>query len=492
METLLLSGDLGIQIASFLSPIDTMNTISSTKRLFLGTGGQPALGEDCGGDQTLSTRLMNESLRSSLVSKLDERVEFRRGFGSKNNRSASSFLSGFESITRRLGNGKVAIAGSMVVGAVLHGYTTTNNNSGSNEFRAGDIDVYVTTDSLHLIRQHLADHGFAFTGLSASKYQQLSGNSIHHVESYSFPNDESMLITLEEAFKNKLLGSTARKFLSGKDPRYTKFAMPAGFLYSKEDGLAKHVDVVVTTSQKVTQTIDSFDIDCCRSRFDGIRFVIPGLSQILNFETRLVSPQWAVLLNSYASLFIEEFSLQKFQLLRNGDGGALFNALCCIQQLRRHQGDVLFPDWSGNFVDPRLLRSIRVIYDVKYIASLHNTLVKIGKRVIKYSKGRNFHFTDITVRDFLKPQPKTEQSTPFTDNCSANGGKRDNHHRHNAQAHRSSNPNVLDWTAGNPPAKRAKLRHTKHISSPVLRVKFRQQDADGTETSSFYSLGCHV
>lgn len=487
MEELLLSGDLGIQIASFLSPIDTMNTIFSTKRLFLGTGGQPALGEDRGGDQTLSTRLMNESLRSSLVSKLDERVEFRRG-SSKYNRSASSFLSGFESITRRLGNGKVAIAGSMVVGAVLHGNTTADNNSGSNEFRAGDIDVYVTTDSLHLIRQHLADHGFAFTGLSTSKYQQLSGNSIDHVESYSFPNDESMLITLEEAFKNKFLGSTARKFLSGKDPRYTKFVMPAGFLYSKEVGLAKHVDVVVTTSEKVTQTIDSFDIDCCRSRFDGIRFVIPGLSQMLNFETRLVSPQWAVLLNNYASIFIEEFSLQKFRLIRNG--GNLLNAFRCIQELRRRRGDILFPDRSGNFVDPR--PSILVIYEGKYIASLHNTLVKIGKRVVKYSKGRNFHFTDVTVRDFLKPEPKTEQSTPFTDNCSANGRKRDNHHLHHAQAHRSSNPNVLDWTAGNPPAKRAKLRHMKHTSSPVLRVKFRQQDADGTETSSFYSLGCHV
>lgn len=489
MESLLLSSDLAVQIASFLSPVDVISTISSTKRLFVGTGGHPALGEDCDGDQTISTRLMNESLRSSLLSNMDERVEFRRGFGTVRSSNALSFLSGIESITRRLGSGKVAIAGSMVVGAVLHGNTPAGNNSGSKKFSAGDVDVYVTADALHLIRQHLADHGFVFKGLLTSKYQQLGSNSIGHVESYAFPNDESMLITFKEALKSKRLGSAARQFLSGKDPKYAKFAMPAGFLCTKEDGLAKHIDVVVTTSEKVTQTIDSFDIDCCRSRFDGIRFVIPGLSQMLNFETRLVSPKWAVLLNSYASLFIEEFSLQKFQLLRNGDGGALFNALYCIQQLRRHQGDVLFPDWSGNFMDPRLLRSIRVIYDVKYIASLHNTLVKIGKRVIKYSKGRNFHFTDITVRDFLKPQPKTEQSTH---NCSANGGKKDDHRRHSAKAHRLSDPNVLDWTVGNPPAKRAKLRHMKHTSSPVLRVKFRQQDADGIETSSFYSLGCHV
>src|SRR6056300_253150 len=99
MESLLLSSDLALQIASFLSPVDVISTISSTKRLFVGTGGHPALGEDCDGDQTMSTCLMNESLRSSLLSNMDERVEFRRGFGTVRSSNALSFLSGIESIT---------------------------------------------------------------------------------------------------------------------------------------------------------------------------------------------------------------------------------------------------------------------------------------------------------------------------------------------------------------------------------------------------------
>lgn len=451
MDSVLINTDLISNVASFLPLADVMNLILSSRHLSLG-------GSDSEPD-ALPSQLLNESFRSSLISVMGQRSEFT---------NAPSFLSSIGSISMQLGRGKVAIAGSLIVEAVLKG------NGSNEEFTAGDVDIYATTDSLHLVRAMLAEHGFAFMGTLRSRYDSLNSSGISHVESYSITSNSNIqdVSTFENAMKTKRIDSCAREILSGKFPQYSAFAMPPNFPCFVRLGVAKHIDLVVTTSETVSMTIENFDIACCTAQYDGISLTAPNLVEILRYETRLASQHWANLLNAYASLFIATYSLKQFHLLPRSTPE--LNAFYCIWHLRERH-DVQFPDWSGDFSNP-LFQGQRLRLSSDYVVTLHNMLVKISWRVMKYSKGRKFSFTNISVGEFLKPV--TESSRP--------GEKPEQRGRPMKQ---NTGPATTATTTTTAPVKRAKLRHMKHmLSSPVIRVKFRHQDKNGIQTLSFRGL----
>ena len=461
MDSVLFNKDVILLLASFLSPTDVVNLLFSSKHLSFG-GSDP----EPESEVPLPTHLLNESIKTSLISVMGRRSEFT---------NASSFLSGIRSISMQLGKGKVAIAGSLIVEAILKG----KGNGSIGAFTAGDVDIYVTTDSLPLVRAVLAEHGFAFTGILQSRYEALNSNSIHHVESYSLPSDSEIsdVNTFEDAVKTMRVNCRAKEILSGKFPLYSKFVMPSNFPCFIRFGVAKHIDLIVTTSQTVNRTIENFDIACCRARYDGISFTVPGLTVgMLRHKTHLTSQHWANLLNVYASLFIASYSLQKFRLLPRSFHPAYhalkLNAFFCLRQLRKRR-NVLFPDWSGDFSNP-LFQGRRLRLDANYVVTLHNMLVVISRRVIKYSKVRKFSFTDICVKEFLKPE-ETPLSQPAQKPEQRKRPRKQN--------------DLVRATTTTTPVKRAKVRHMEHmLSSPVFCVKFRHLDKNGIQTLSLHCL----
>jgi len=461
MDSVLINTDVISNVASFLPVADVTNLIFSSRHLSLGgSDSEP---------NVLPSQLLNESIRTSLISVMGQRSEFT---------NAPSFISGIRSISMQLGRGKVAIAGSLIVEAMLKG------NGSNEEFTAGDVDIYATTDSLHLVRAMLAEHGFAFMGTLRSRYDSLNSSGISHVESYSITADSNIqdVSTFENAMKTMRIDSCAREILSGRFPQYSAFAMPPNFPCFVKRGVAKHIDLVVTTSETVSMTIENFDIACCTAQYDGVSLTAPDLVGILRYETRLASQHWAHLLNAYASLFIATYSLKKFHLLTRSTNPAYFapklNAFYCLRQLRERR-DVQFPDWSGDFSNP-LFQGRRLRLDSDYVVTLHNMLVKISWRVIKYSKARKFSFTNITVDEFLKPKTAEESSRP---------GENSEQRRRPRKQNTVGPATTSTTTSTTAPVKRAKLRHMKHmLSSPVFRVKFRHQDKSGIQTLSFCGL----
>lgn len=470
--------DVALHIATYLPPESSFNFLTSSKLISNEVSGM-----------SFPSLFMNRSLKTSLFSVMGQRDEFGNG-------RASSFLSDMERLAREFDGGlELAISGSLIVQAILHGGGSTVNDA----FQAGDIDIYTTADRLSCARTLLKDHGFVFRGVSVAKYESFNSGVIHHVESFSVPPDiDPDITTFGKAIEDNLVGIHTKKILGRAESEY---ALDPSFPYIRKAGLDKHVDLVVCDSLSVRDTIQRFDISPCRSCFDGISFRIPNIAEIFDREATLTSANWANLLNRYVSAFLQSFSLEDFGQLPLVSGHHVlsekrFQVISCFHALAE-EGDVLFPDKKGHFRG----RRPRLYGD--YCITLHNALVKISKRVMKYSKLRNFHFTDIHVDELVRRPHGDNQADPFfmhsssDDECEEDDEDEDGNEDGNEDdddvdvepvtVYETRSQQGRHYCIGEP-SKRAKLMHNNNLSSPVIRAKTRILDTNGIDTTSLYAL----
>ncbi len=215
-----------------------------------------------------------------------------------------------------------------------------------------------------------------------------------------------------------------------------------------------------------------------RSRFNGAKFFIPNLGRILEYEARLKCPKITALVNSYASRF-PSFTrgpqVPPAAFFALPSGRRYINFLTqCFQSIQA-QDDVYFPDWNGILRPPSDVPVLSAIYVVK----LHNMLLKIGKRVLKYRR-RGFDFPDVDIHEFRRkrdrentaddPAPAEETETEPVPSPRSAGGEAlcvgTKHHNRRTDL-----------------VKRVKLLHRNDISSPVFRAKMRLLDKNGVNTT---------
>lgn len=407
---------------------------------------------------------MHVSLKQSLLSIIRQRPEFA-------SIDVASFIEGIRTVAEQnVGGGQVLIAGSLIVQAI----TNRDNASPNSGFSAEDIDIFSTAKTLPIVRQLLVDFGFVLTGVSTT-YGALNDNKIHHVESYSLAPVQTHATTVAEGIRSKYL-RRAEKFLMCKTSPY---AMNPNFPFSSELH-PKHIDVVVSSAATVNDTIRHFDIEMCKSSYDGAAFSIPNLGQILRSEARLACPKWAALVNSYASLFLSHFKnfwriplIVPFPAFSPIDRRVDYARKCF--QIIRDQGNIYFPDRDGIFRPP----SEAPILSAIYVVTLHNMVVKICQRIIKYTR-RGFDFPDITIGAFKR---KHKRENTRQDSAPADEDVPVSRCRGEARCartkHRSRCTNL---------AKRVKLLHRDDVSSPVFRAKMRLLDKDGINTTPLYRL----
>ena len=425
-----------------------------------------------------------------MLSVMGQRDEFR------NSCRASSLVASMEKLAREFdGEEELAISGSLIVQTILHRGGSTVNDA----FQAGDIDMYTTADFLSCARQLLKDHGFVFRGVSVAKYESFNSGVIHHVESFSVPSDlDPDITTFGKAIEDNLVGVHTKKIVGRAESEY---ALDPSFPYIRKAGLDKHVDLVICDSLSVHGTIQRFDISLCRSCFNGLSFRIPNIAKIFNREATLTSANWANLLNRYASAFLQNYPLKDFGQLPLVSGHHVlsekrFHVFSCFNALAE-EGDVLFPDKTGRFRG----RRPRLYGD--YCITLHNALVKISKRVIKYSKRRNFRFTDIDIDELVRQPHWDIQADPFFMHSSSSSEDEDEYEDDDEDEDNDNdndNVGVEPVTEYEPrsqqsrhycigePSKRAKLLHMNSLSSPVVRAKTRNLDTNGIDTTSLYAL----
>ena len=471
METVFINNrDVALNIAAFLPPKDAYNLLLSSKLMSClhSSPDDRVLG------RSFPSYFMNKSLKTSLLSVMEQREEFREGTG-----QASSFLSDLENLSRQVGVGvgvkqKVAMSGSLIVQAAL--------NSTAGMFVAGDIDLYTTRDQLPLVRKVLFDNGFVFRRVLIAKYEVFNNGNIHHVEAFSAmpSHGRANIYTFGDALRKNLVNSHTRRVLTGGE-----YALPltSPFACDREPGLRKHIDLVVTDNDSVDLTIQNFDISLCRSCFNGVSFRIPEIGRLFHFETRLSSQNWSLLLNCYATMFFSKFPLEEFTPLplvtRNEALRAKkFQVFLFFRQLKS-EGKVLFPDRRGRFCrgySPKLRNS--------YFVSLHNALVKIGERIMKYSKIRGFDCVDICVDEFVQHHQREGQADQnfMQQRHGDDGDNRDNMEPllvHKEPLRHYYRSDIV---------KRVKILNESDLSSPVARAKIRYLDTNGVCTASFRSL----
>lgn len=451
--------ELSLHLASFLTPTDSFNLLLTCKGV-LSYGS----GSDGDKDRHTYSSFMHVSLKQSLLSIIRQRPEFA-------SIDVASFIEGIRTVAEQnVGGGQVLIAGSLIVQAI----TNRDNASPNSGFSAEDIDIFSTAKTLPIVRQLLVDFGFVLTGVSTT-YGALNDNKIHHVESYSLAPVQTHATTVAEGIRSKYL-RRAEKFLMCKTSPY---AMNPNFPFSSELH-PKHIDVVVSSAATVNDTIRHFDVEMCKSSYDGAAFSIPNLGQILRSEARLACPKWAALVNSYASLFLSHFKnfwriplIVPFPAFSPIDRRVDYARKCF--QIIRDQGNIYFPDRDGIFRPP----SEAPILSAIYVVTLHNMVVKICQRIIKYTR-RGFDFPDITIGAFKR---KHKRENTRQDSAPADEDVPVSRCRGEARCartkHRSRCTNL---------AKRVKLLHRDDVSSPVFRAKMRLLDKDGINTTPLYRL----
>lgn len=446
--------ELSVLLASFLTPADSFNFLLTSKEVL-------SHGYDNEENQCQQSRFMNVSLRQSLLSVMKQRPEF-------SSIDINSFFEGIRAISSQsVKRHQVAIAGSLIVQAII-----SKGNPVNDDFKAGDIDIFTTAEVLSFMRKLLVEFGFVLTGVSTT-YRVLNSNQIHHVESYSLALDQSNITTVRHGIRATYNLSRVEEFLFSKTSPY---AILPDFPFSKDPRgpNQKHIDLVVTSAATVNDTISNFDISMCKANFNGVTFTVPSIGKILARETRLTCPKWTLLLDHYASLYLSEF--ENFWPIPRVSRFPDFSptrlrvdfARQCIQHV---YCDI--PDWGGIFRPPPEDR----VLSNKYVITLHNMLVRISKRIIKYSK-RGFDFTDITVEIFNR---KRKYENTATDPANAAPKKVSRFDR------------ALHCTRKKPscltdPVKRVKITHGGELSSPAFRVKLRHLDTNGVVTTPFYEL----
>jgi len=461
LKSLTVIPELSLLLASFLAPSDSFNLLQTCK------GVLPCSSDNDSDNEESSphSRFMHVSLRQSLLSIITQRPEF-------SSIDVASFIRGIGNISEQNDNGdQVVIAGSLIVQAITNkGVGASANKS----FRANDIDIFSTAKTLPSMRQLLVDFGFVLTGV-ATTYSTLRSNKIHHVESYSLASNQNHITTVANGIRTKNL-RRGREFLVNKESPY---AMNPDFPFSKELR-KKHIDLVVSSAATVNDTIWHFDIEMCQASFNGAKFFIPNLGRILENETRLKCPKITALVNSYASL-LPSFPrcplFLPFPALSRSERRYINFLWQCFQSIQA-QGDIYFPDWNGILRPP----SDAPVLSAIYVAKLHNMLVKIGQRVMKYRR-RGFDFPDVNINEFRR---KRERENTADDPTAAEGAE---------PVPRSAEGEAL--CVGAKPkhhsrrtdlVKRVKLLHRNDISSPVFRAKMRLLDKNGVNTTPCYEI----
>ena len=438
--------ELSMLLASFLTPADAFN--------FILTSRDPLKYASDDG-QCPQSQFINVSLRQSLVSIMQKRPEF-------SSIDVNSFLDNIGIISSNsLRSHQVEIAGSVIVQAI-----TSKGSPGSDSFKAGDIDIFSTAKVLPSMRSLLDEVGFVLSGIHTT-YGALNSNSIHHVESYSLlASNDASRTTVRYGIKAR----SVREFLFNRN---SSFAMDPDSPFSNAP--EKHIDLVITSAPTINDAIRNFDISMCRASFNGVTFNVPRIDRILAKEAMLTSPQWSLLLNRYVSHYTSVYKRfwhipRVFHFLHDFD--PIEMRVDFARQCILHLGnDCGIPNWNGIF---RPVQEFPLLSN-QYVITLHNMLVKISKRIIKYSN-RGFIFSDVTIEAF-NPNKKfgnnnkssdPVEAVPFTSAfmCRKNKAKRC----------------VTD------PVKRVKLIHCDEISSPVFRVKLRHLDINGVDTTPLYEL----
>lgn len=453
MDSLSANPDILFSIASFLVPRDACNFLLTSPKLHI-----HMIGHREEVTEFLPSRFMNESLRHSLMSVVSRRGGFRE--------IAMPLIRQLGVISNLYGKDQIAIAGSLIVQAI----TTGGGSDEDDKFTAGDIDVYCTGQVLPFARNLFAQLGLVLTKVSTSNYNYLQ-TAINHVESYAIPSNSDCVTTIENFIKKmptKRLRLSMRRRLNFLTKKDSPYAVPPGFPFSPSSASRKEVDLVVTTAGTVKETIHNFDVTLCMSWFNGNRFFVPDLFQILQYNAKMRCPIWAELINAYASRFLSVFPLGSFTPISPFDppNDKMDFILQCFTHIQS-QGHLL-PDEDGAFPSPDDAPPLTR----RYCAIVHNMLVKQAQRIVKYNE-RGFHFVDITVVE-LNP----DQGAPsYTEGSS---GIKSVHQDHGTVKRRMSDIGDM--------VRRVKLLHNANLSSPIVRAKLRHLDVGGINTSPLFRL----
>ena len=457
--------ELSLQLASFLTPTDAFNLLV-TKRLWTNSSTVVM------SEESTPAGFINESLLHSLMSVIRQREGFEH--------LAVPLIERLKSVAHIYGRDQLVIAGSLIVQAV------TNNGSCAqgDGFVASDIDLYTTVMALPYTRRHLDSLGFVFTGISTSDYTFMD-HKIHHVESYSLPPAHTHIrrMPVRDAVRRGFIASRHDFVVNARSP----YVMPLDFSFAPGNHrLRKQIDLVVTSSATVKDTLHKFDIMPCMSHFNGIDFCVPNLHRILRKEAMLRCPNWTLLLNRYMRMYLNAFSLHELEQISffNPNEEKVKFAELVFSDVRECGGDL--PNQDGIF-SPMSIDEPEL--SVKYCIILHNMLVKISQRVVKYNK-RGFHFTDITV-DELNQKQYREKGFHFTDTGItvdelSQKQSAPSPPRYKDERSHVSKPKLQVNTSDT--VKRVKLLHRKNLPSPARRAKLRNLDRNGFDTSPFYTL----
>ena len=452
--------DLSRLLASFLLPRDAVHlSMTSSRILASASAGNGGSDEETTPGPTPAA-FVNISLRSSLLSVIRQRSGFYC--------LAEPLLEGLRFAARLYGTDQLVIAGSTIIQAVTNGGMASDGST----FSASDIDFYTTTTALPYARSYLTDLGFTLTRVSTSDYTFMD-HHIHHVESYS-------LIPAHMDIIKMTVGDAVRWNLIRQDfvvAHGNPYAIPENFPFSPEHHrLGKEIDLVVTSSTTVNETLRKFDIEPCMGHFNGIGFCIPNLYRILQNEARLRCPNWAALLSAYLNEYLSLFrlsDLEQISLARPLPSEVIFAKHCFVAILRK---GIHLPNRDGVF------EPTRTELGARYCIILHNMLTKITLRIIKYA-GRGFTFPDVTV-------PQVSPNSNWKQNEVWKLPPRPAHEEDSGPIGQISNkrrPPVGTSTSSGV-ARRVKLLHRDDIPSPARRAKLRFLDRDGFSTSSFCSL----
>ncbi len=458
-------GELSLQLASFLTPTDAFNLLV-TKRLWTNSS------TDVMSGGSIPAGFIHESLVHSLLSVIRKREGLEH--------LAEPLIEGLNRAAHIYGRDQLVIAGSLIVQAV----TNTGSCAQGDGFVASDIDLYATITALPFTRDLLDSLGFIFTGISTSDYTFMD-HKIHHVESYSLPPAHTNIprMPVRDALRRGFIASRHDFVLKASSP----YVMPLDFSFAPGNHrLTKQIDLVVTSSATVKDTLHKFDILPCMSHFDGVSFRVPGLHGVLRKEAMLRCPDWTLLLNTYMHVYLNAFSLgelEQISFFSPNEEKVKFAELV-FGDVRECGGSL--PNQDGIFsamsVDEPELSE-------KYCIILHNMLVKIAQRVVKYNK-RGFHFTGITV-DELNQKQYREKGFQFTDTSITVDELSQNQSvpsppRYKDERSHASKPKPRRVTSDT--VKRVKLLHQKNLPSPARRAKLRNLDRNGFDTSPFYTL----
>lgn len=274
-------------------------------------------------------------------------------------------------------------------------------------FKDSDLDFYVTTTGLQAVRRLLKELGYVCHKVSPS-YQlasfQDNYEGIHHVETYVLAAGNIKTATalkLTRRWKRSLTIPTAQqgnplhsRRNRNRGKNITKllgkcaFEWDDLFTHNANTNHKKVCDIVVTRDRTTPQdTIGLFDLDICKSYFDGTKIYNPNGEKTF-FKATGWQENWGVLINSYMPLFLPHreptTQVSPTVLIPNQNLSDLQKLMIVMHSIShafvvdKTSVPCALHGFNCNCVDHE--------FDNNYYRYLHLNIMKRFKRMVKYTE----------------------------------------------------------------------------------------------------------